>query len=233
MTTTDDVRTRPGALPTALVADACLRLKIDFRLPSRSIAPLLPGACIGGPALPARHHGSVDVFLDAIERARPGDVLVIDNDDRPDEACIGDLIALEAAAAGVAGIVVWGAVRDRAELRDIGLPIFCSGLCPAQAAALRPARAGDGGARIGGVVVERADAIFADDDGVLVVRSDRLSEILDTAARIQERERVQARRVREGVSLRQQFRFSEYLARRGHDPDYTFRKHLEAMGGAI
>jgi 4-hydroxy-4-methyl-2-oxoglutarate aldolase len=231
MTTTDDVRTRPGALATALVADACLRLKIDFRLPSRAIAPLWPGARLGGPALPVRHHGSVDVFLEAIERARPGDVLVIDNDDRPQEACIGDLIALEASDAGLAGIVVWGAVRDRAELREIGLPIFCSGLCPAQAAALRPAD-GDG-VRIGGVPVEAADAIFADDDGVLVVNSDRLSEILDTAARIQERERLQAGKVREGMCLRQQFRFSEYLARRGREPGYTFRKHLESLGGAI
>jgi regulator of RNase E activity RraA len=230
-TTTDDLRTRPGALPTALVADACLRLKIEFRLPSRAIAPLLPGTCIAGPALPARHHGSVDVFLEAIEGARPGDVLVIDNDDRADEACIGDLIALEAADAGLAGIVVWGAVRDRAELREIGLPIFCSGLCPAQAAALRSDATI--AARIGGVAVDRADAIFADDDGVLVVRSDRLSEILETAARIQKRERLQARKVREGVSLRQQFRFSEYLARRGQDPDYTFRKHIETLGGAI
>ena len=58
--------------------------------------------------LPARHAGSVDVFLEAFDRAAPGDVLVADNGGRLDEACIGDLIALEAQTAGLAGMVVWG-----------------------------------------------------------------------------------------------------------------------------
>lgn len=48
-------------------------------------------------------------FLSTLEGANTGDVLTIDNEGRRDEACIGDLIALEAAAAGLAGIVVRGA----------------------------------------------------------------------------------------------------------------------------
>ena len=43
--------------------------------------------------------------------AQPGDVLVIDDGGRVDEACIGDLAVLEARTAGVAGIVVWGRGR--------------------------------------------------------------------------------------------------------------------------
>lgn len=57
--------------------------------------------------MPARHHGSVDVFLEALRRAEQGDVLVIDNGGRSDEACIGDLAVLEAEAAGLAGLVAW------------------------------------------------------------------------------------------------------------------------------
>jgi len=48
---------------------------------------------------PVRHLGSVDAFLSTLEGANTGDVLTIDNEGRRDEACIGDLIALEAAAA--------------------------------------------------------------------------------------------------------------------------------------
>jgi hypothetical protein len=55
---------------------------------------------------------SVDVFLEAVRRGRPGDVLVVDNGGRADEACIGDLVVLEATAAGLAGLV-GGRVRDR------------------------------------------------------------------------------------------------------------------------
>ena len=51
----------------------------------------------------ARHYGSVDVFLEAMEMASPGEVLVVDNAGRRDEACIGDLIALETKMEGLAG----------------------------------------------------------------------------------------------------------------------------------
>ena len=55
--------------------------------------------------------------------------MVIDNGGRDDEGCIGDLITLEAATAGLGGILVWGRHRDSAELRRIGLPLFSLGAC--------------------------------------------------------------------------------------------------------
>jgi 4-hydroxy-4-methyl-2-oxoglutarate aldolase len=39
--------------------------------------------------------------------------------------------------------------------------------------------------------------------------------------------------VRSGRSLREQFRFMDYVARRAADPDYTFRMHLRRIGGEI
>ena len=56
--------------------------------------------------VPARHFGSVDVFLEAMQTAKPGEVLVIDNGGRLDEGCIGDLTALEAEHCGLSGIIV-------------------------------------------------------------------------------------------------------------------------------
>src|SRR2546430_12395803 len=38
---------------------------------------------------------SVDIFLEALEKASTGEILVVDNAGRRDEACVGDLIALE------------------------------------------------------------------------------------------------------------------------------------------
>jgi 4-hydroxy-4-methyl-2-oxoglutarate aldolase len=57
--------------------------------------------------------------------------------------------------------------------------------------------------------------------------------VLDAAADIARRERAQADRVRQGVSLRQEFRFPEYLARKVEKPDYTFREHLASDGAAV
>ena len=58
---------------------------------------------LAGRVCPARHAGSVDAFLEAFETAAPGDVLVVDNGGRLDEASAGDLVALEAQAAGMEG----------------------------------------------------------------------------------------------------------------------------------
>jgi hypothetical protein len=54
---------------------------------------------------------------------------------------------------------------------------------------------------------------------------------LVTAHQIWQSERDQARRIREGQTLRQQTAFDDYLARRAADPSYTFRRHLRASAG--
>src|SRR5262247_827371 len=85
-------------LSTPLIADACVRLKVPVRQAPGSIRPVVPNMRVDGRLLPARHRGSFDVFIEAMRDAEPGDVLVIDNEGRTDEACIGDLTVLEAKA---------------------------------------------------------------------------------------------------------------------------------------
>ena len=221
-------------LTTPLVADACLRLGVPFRIAAVGIRSLIAGHHIAGAALPARHYGSVDVFLEAMAAATPGDILVIDNQGRTDEGCIGDLTILEAEASGLAGIVVWGCHRDSEELRRIGFPVFSYGSCPAgpqrldqrEDEALSVARFGD-------FTVRRKEIVFADSDGVLFVPQERIEEILSTARAIQRTERAQAEAIRGGMKLRDQLQFDDYLAGRKADPALTFRQHLRRIGGAI
>lgn len=92
-------------LSTALLADACVRVGVPVRAAPAGIRPVVPGQRVAGRALPVRHCGSVDMFLEAFGAAELGDVLVIDNDGRMDEACVDDLAVLEAEAAGLAGAV--------------------------------------------------------------------------------------------------------------------------------
>jgi 4-hydroxy-4-methyl-2-oxoglutarate aldolase len=223
-----------GNPPTPLVADACVRSGVPLRAAPPGIGAVVPGHRIAGRARPARHYGSVDVFLEALGRAGPGDVLVIDNGGREDEACVGDLVVLEAQAAGLAGLVVWGLHRDGPELAEIGLPVFSYGCYP-----LGPVRLAErehealATARFGPHQVTGDDFIFGDDDGVLFVGAEHAPEVLATAQRIWQTEREQARRIRDGETLRQQTDFDDYLARRAADPSYTFRQHLRQVGGAI
>jgi 4-hydroxy-4-methyl-2-oxoglutarate aldolase len=101
---------RFAALTTAHVADACIRARVPVRCASALLRAVVPGSRLAGRVCPARHAGSVDAFLEAFEMAAPGDVLVVDNGGRLDEACVGDLVALEAQAAGVEGMVIWGCI---------------------------------------------------------------------------------------------------------------------------
>jgi regulator of RNase E activity RraA len=187
-----------------------------------------------GRVIPARHYGSVDVFLEAMEAAEPGDLLVIDNGGRVDEGCIGDLTVLEAKAAGLAAMVVWGLHRDGPELRRIGFPVWGYGTCPLGPRRLdaREPQALET-AELGGIRVGRDDRVFADEDGVLFVPAARVADLLETARSIHDTEREQALAVGRGLTLRRQLRFADYLARRGESPGYSFRDHLRRIGGAI
>ena len=224
-------------LPTAAVADAIVRHGLELRLGPIGLRPVIEGCLIAGPALPVRHVGSVDVFFEALGRAGDGArgrVLVIDNGGRLDEGCIGDLVTLECAAAGIAGIVVWGLHRDSAELRRIGLPVFSLGTLPAgpRRDDLRRPDTFDR-AIFGDVEITPEDTVFADDDGLIAVTAADLERVVATAAEIVSSERGQADRARSGTSLREQFGFADYLAARAADPSMTFRRHLRERRASI
>lgn len=221
-------------LPMAAVADACLRAGEPLRIAPSGLMPVAEGMSVAGPALPARHFGSVDVFLEAYENASPGDVLVIDNEARRDEGCIGDLTIIEAANAGLAGVLVYGCHRDTDELRRIGLPVFSYGRYPAGPREAR-VRTKDAlvSARFGDVVVTRGDFVVADSDGAIFVSAKNRDVVLQEARIIFDRERKQADKVRAGTPLRSQLRFREYLAKRAKDPTHTFRDHIRGLGGEI
>jgi 4-hydroxy-4-methyl-2-oxoglutarate aldolase len=221
-------------LSTPLITDAALRLQLPTRIAPCGIHSLIPGTRIAGRALPAKHFGSVDVFLEAMTSAGPGDVLVIDNNGRTDEGCIGDLTTLEAKATKLAAIVVWGTHRDTPELREIGFPVFTYGSCPSGPQRLDP-RTADALriATFGDFEVIRDDVVFADDDGCVFVALKSAEAILKSARQIWETERKQADQIQSGRTLREQLKFAEYLKKRSASPDLTFRQHLREIGGAI
>ena len=221
-------------LTTPLVADGCLRVGAPLRMAPEGIRPVVAGWRLAGPVRPARHVGSVDVFLEACGLAAPGDVLVIDNGGRRDEACVGDLTALEVRLAGLAGMVVWGCHRDGPEIASIELPVFSYGSVASGPRRLDP-RPGDALERalFGDSSVSAGDFVFADADGVVFVPGDSLDRVLEAAEKIARTERAQAKAIVGGRSLRSQLKFDEFLRRRRENPGWTLREHLREVGGAI
>ncbi|MHA2190625.1 MAG: RraA family protein [Candidatus Thorarchaeota archaeon] len=228
------IAVRFSNLSTPLMADACIRLGVSFSIAPVGIQPVLPNWRIGGRALPVRHFGSVDVFLEVMNKAEAGDVLAVDNNGRSDEGCIGDLIVIEASACNLGGIVIWGAHRDTPELRRLGFPIFSYGSWPVGPLRL-DSRSADvfKSAQFGEYAVTQDDAVFGDLDGVIFVPFKSINNVLQMAESLLETEQSQAESVRSGKTLREQLRFDDYLTQRELNPEYDFRKHLRVIGGAI
>ena len=220
-------------LTTAAVADACVRLGITPTVAPFELKPVLFGTRIVGPALPVTHLGSVDVFLEVIEDAEPGSVLVIDNGGRRDEACIGDLLTLEAKLANMAAIVVWGCHRDTRQLVEIALPVFSLGAYPLGPIRIPPAGVPMRSAIINAVAVRLGDIVVADDDGVIFVSAGDFADVAKTATSIIQIEQRQSKEMTRGRNLREQIQFSAYLERRAKNPGYSLRDHLKSIGGAI
>lgn len=220
-------------ISTAAIADASLRLGVVARLAPVALRPVVAGRAVHGSAAPVTHLGSVDVLLETIDDAPAGAVMVIDNGGRLDEACVGDLMVLEAERAGLAAMIVWGLHRDTAQLAEIGLPVFSLGATPFGPRRIPPAGRRMATAFLDGIAVTDDDHVFADDDGVLIVPGDRVDELIEAALEIQRTEHAQAERMRRGTSLRAQLDFAGYRERQASNPDYSLRQHLREQGGAI
>ncbi|RNE57214.1 RraA family protein [Cryobacterium tepidiphilum] len=177
MTLDDASRDRLGALPTANIGDAMERLFV-MEAPIKSV---WPGARMVGPAFCVlTAPGDNKAIHSAIDEAAAGDVIVVAAGGYADRALIGELMAGRAAARGLAGMVIDGAVRDAQDIGAMRFPVFARGITPAG-----PYRNGPGRQQIpvaiGGVAVCPGDVVVGDDDGVVVIRRQELDAVLARA----------------------------------------------------
>ena len=182
-------------LSTPLVADACIRCGVALRAAPAGIVPFVPGSQLAGRVLPARHYGSVDVFLEALGAAEPGDVLVVDNGGRAGRGLRRRPDDPRSTGGRRGGRRRLGppprharARRDRrarVQLRELPAGARC-GSTSRRPSALTVAR-------FGPHTVTSDDLVFADDDGVVRVAAERVDEVLAVAREIWQNEREQAR----------------------------------------
>jgi regulator of RNase E activity RraA len=134
------------------------------------------------PALAVKHS------VEMIDEAEPGDVGVIVMEGSLDVAAIGGLMGTAAKARGMAGMVLDGAVRDVAELRALGLPVFARSVSPATAVGRYASVSKQVPVECAGVTISPGDILVAGEDGVVVVPKDRAGDVLKRSQEIDERE---------------------------------------------
>lgn len=126
--------------------------------------------------------------VEMIENAQPGEVGVIVMEGSLDVAAMGGLMGTAAKSRGIAGMVLDGAVRDIAELRGLGLPVFARSASPATAVGRYATVGRDLEVDCGGVKVASGDIIVAGEDGVVVVPKAKEKEVLAKSQEIDDRE---------------------------------------------
>jgi RraA family protein len=168
---------RFAQLPTANVADAMDRLGV---LDSR-IKGVWPSATVVGPAYTVWTRAGDNKFVhEALRRAQPGDVIVVNGQGDESRALIGELMAERAKATGIAGFVIDGAVRDAETIGAIGVPVFARAVTPAGPYKHGPGRLGQTVA-VGGVAVAPGDIVVGDADGVVIVSRGEAAQVLRAA----------------------------------------------------
>ena len=156
------------------------------------IRPLwAPMTRVAGPAFTVRCAPGDNLMLHAaIYRAEPGSILVVEAGD-VDYALAGGNVCAIAKRRGIAALVTDGVVRDLAEVRDLGFPVFARGVMPAPGAK-RAASPLNGRVQCGGAAVEAGDIVVADEEGIAVVPGARSQDVLRDALAQQEREERQS-----------------------------------------
>jgi len=193
MSTYKAIRKNPSATPAAeplLVAlrelpVAALSDNMHRNIGSVGLRPYhRPGRqTMAGTAVTARSRGGDNLtYLRALEFCRPGDVLVIDAGGDVTNAVIGGILSYYAATIGCAGVVLDGAIRDVAEIRERDFPVYARGVNHRG-----PYKNGPGEINvpvcIGGMVVNPGDIVVGDQDGLLAFAAGEAVELIEKAKR--------------------------------------------------
>ncbi len=123
-----------------------------------------------------------------IDAAKPGEVGIIVIAESLDLAGMGGLMATAAKARGMAGIILDGGVRDLAEIRSLGLPVFARSVSPGSSVGRWASVAKDIEVDCAGIKVKPGDIIVAGEDGVVVVPREMEAAILKRSQEIDDRE---------------------------------------------
>ena len=162
------------------------------------LVQVVAGSRVAGPARTALCALGDNTMVHAlVAHAEPGDVLVLSSVEPAAVALVGELLATQAQARGVAGILVDGAVRDLDDLAEIGLPIWAR-FVRAQGAEKGTVGGLDVPVAVGGAEIRPGDVVVMDCDGAMVLGRDRVDDVLPVALERAEHERSMRERYAKG-----------------------------------
>jgi RraA family protein len=186
------------ALPVANISDSMSRMTAG----GARLRPMHAGGVLAGPALTVKTRPGDNLMIHkALDLAEPGDVIVVDGGGDLTNALIGELMIAHAIKCGIAGFVMYGAVRDVAAIRAGTFPVFAAGVTHRG-----PYKDGPGEINvpiaIDGMVITPGDLVVGDDDGLVCVPISQTQAVLAATNAKQSAEVKQMAAINAGTSDR-------------------------------
>ena len=148
------------------------------RAADRRLRPAWPGAAVAAPVYPVGCAPGDNLAVHvAVTKAPRGSVLAVDVGRVADRGYWGEVLTTAAEAAGLAGLVLDGGVRDVAALAAHRFPVFSATIALTGATKDKPGTVGVP-VHVGGALVAAGDWVVADVDGVTFVPGAALTDVL-------------------------------------------------------
>ena len=184
---------RIRAIPVALLSD-----QLHRNCGSSGLQPYHAPAPMAGTAVTVKTRGGDNLaILRAYDYCRPGDIMVVDADGELSNALVGGIMTFAAASLGLAGMVLDGAIRDVAEIRERTFPVYARGVTHRG-----PYKDGPGAINVpvtvGGMVVNPGDIIVGDQDGLLAFAPQLADTVIEKALAQHLREEATMQAIRDG-----------------------------------
>ncbi len=144
------------------------------------LSPLTSPCKLVGSALTVRipHLDSTAVHL-ALDFAQPGDVIVVSTSGDINRACWGGLVSYQAKKKNIAGAIIDGPICDIEEIKSLGFKVFSRGHSALTTRILGIEGEIGVDIAIDGVVIHSGDLVFADEDGVAIIRPEEAENIAE------------------------------------------------------
>ena len=123
----------------------------------------------------------------AFDYVKEGDILVVDAEGYNDRAVMGEILIRFCEAKKLGGVVVNGAIRDSAALRELDIPVYATGYNPNG-----PYKNGPGALNVpvslDTLAVEPGDVIIGDADGLIVIKNEEVDHAIEETHRLIKKE---------------------------------------------
>ena len=119
--------------------------------------------------------------LEAVDDCNADEVIIAAAQGSRRSGVWGELLSTASRNRGCAGVIVDGAVRDVAAMREMGFPVFAGSVSPYDSLHRQRVVSRDEPVLLGGVTIRSGELVFADEDGIVIVPREVEDQVLAAA----------------------------------------------------